>query len=83
MLRFLKNQLRLLSESDIIKLALSEFYAKRQNQSHEEWLAGLPVRQATPEEEEDIGQALGEYKRGEFVEVDMDNDDEVKEFFDV
>lgn len=83
MLNFLKSQIKLFSESDIIKLALSEFYAKRRRQSREEWSANLPTIRFSPEEEAMIDEAEERRARGEFVEIDMDDKEQTKKFFGI
>ena len=41
MLDFLKDQIKVFSESDIMKLALSELYAKYRAQSGFDWMNGM------------------------------------------
>jgi hypothetical protein len=66
MLRFLKSQLKLLSESDIIKLALSEFYrlrhvVKYSNVEPVEF-GPLPEEEVTPELRKKADEARRLYK---------------------
>jgi len=66
MLRFLKNQLKLLSESDIIKLALSEFYRQRQEVQYRDEdpveFGLLPEEEVTPELRKKVEEAKQLYK---------------------
>ena len=82
-LKFLQSQLKLLSEADILKLALSEFYSKRQKQNYSEWINNLPTLDMTDEEEIRIGKAIQEYKGGKGKIVDVFDDDQARKNFGV
>lgn len=75
MLKFLKNQLRLLSESDIMKLALSELYAKRSRLTDEEWMETLPTIKLTEDQEKGIEKSMKEYADGKYTELDPFDDE--------
>jgi hypothetical protein len=86
MLRFLKSQLRLLSETEIMKLAISEFYEQKRRDEYinrEQWIASLPEIEMTVEEEERVGQALGEYAQGKGESVDVFDPKQAKKCFGV
>lgn len=69
-LAFLKSKYRVLSEAEIIKVALAEKY-------HNE-LGDLPL--VDEETEKQIGQALDEYKKGQYTVLKTDED--IEKHFD-
>jgi hypothetical protein len=65
MLKFLKSQLKLFSESDIMKLALSEFYRERQGQSNDNGLVEfgpLSEDEVTPEMKKKAEKAMRQFR---------------------
>jgi hypothetical protein len=65
MLQFLKGQLKLLSESDIIKLALSEFYARCQQGRFDDApveFGPLLEEEVMPEMQKNAEKALKQFK---------------------
>ena len=66
MLSFLKSQLKLLSESDIIKLALSEFYRNRRENRFRDFdpveCGPLPEEEVTPDMKRKAEKALQQFR---------------------
>ncbi len=53
----IKQSFPLLDDGEIIRMVLSRYYAEHY----------LPMRQATPEEEEAISEAMDDFKKGRFI----------------
>jgi hypothetical protein len=79
MLRFLKSQLRLLSETEILKLALSEFYRQRSLKSQAEWEEGLPTIELTSEGEAMVKESEEAYACGNYKVLDPHDDESWKQ----
>ncbi len=66
-LTFLRSKYRLLSEAEIIKVALAEKYKKEMRETEE-----LPM--VDEETEKMIGKALDDYKNGRYTEIKTDKE---------
>lgn len=80
MLAILKRQLQLLSESEIIRLAISEYYASRNRLTDEEWIETLPTIKLTKDQEKSIEISEKEYAQGLYTELDPSDDESWAKF---
>lgn len=69
-LTFLRNKYRVLSEAEIIKVALAEKYSKERDD----------IEYVDEETEEMIGKALEDFKAGRYVT--LRTDEEIDKYFD-
>jgi hypothetical protein len=65
MLEILKAQFALLSESEILKLALSDFFRRQEEERIRQWEASLPLMELTDEEQEEITKGIMDLERME------------------
>lgn len=77
-LKKLQAVLPFMKRDEILKLSLSRLYDQEVNGRY---VGDIPM--VTEEEEEQIGRALEQFKKGEYIDVDMSNKKQVKALFGV